>query len=71
MGNSKDYRKALKRWQKQARKQGWTTGVTGGDHVFFTPPDSKLRIICAMTSSDYRAIKNARADLRRAGLAVD
>jgi hypothetical protein len=68
-----DLRKPL----RAARKQGWTLEQTKGGHLRAVPPAGLLDprtglrqgvIIIAATPSDGHATKNARADLRRAGV---
>lgn len=56
---------------EKARSADWTVEHTRGQHLRFTPPRKDLPIIIfAMSSSDWRAIKDLRARLRRAGLEV-
>lgn len=58
-----DLRKPL----RAARKAGWGVEFTKGGHIRVTPPDGPY-IIMSATPSDGHATKNAKADLRRAGL---
>ena len=52
---------------RKARDQGWDVGVTKSHHIRFRSP-SGATVICPGTTSDHRAHKNARAQLRKAGL---
>jgi len=49
--------------------QGWTVTPTKGGHLKFQSPKGDV-VFAAGTPSDWRAMKNVRAHLRRAGLAV-
>lgn len=44
--------------------QGWRIELTKGDHVVFIGPGTKVFV--PQTPSEYRGMKNARAQLRRA-----
>jgi hypothetical protein len=46
----------------------WRRAKRGG-HVFITPPEGET-IVTGWSSGDWRAMKNLRAHLRRAGLEV-
>ncbi len=49
--------------------QGFRVERRGGGHVMVFPPDrTRPAVVMSSTPSDSRAIKNARAMLRRAGL---
>lgn len=64
-------KKEIRKLIKRARKQGWTVVTTGGGHLRWSPPDPERPfVITGATPSDYRAFKNIRARLRRAGLKV-
>lgn len=59
-------------WQKlisAARAQGWTIEVRRNSHLKWVSPDGKS-VFTSSTPSDHRAVKNARRDLRKAGLMV-
>jgi hypothetical protein len=60
--NDKDMEKVAKR----AQKAGWTITISGGNHLKWLSPDGKTMLVSSRTGS-YRAWKNFRADLRRAG----
>jgi hypothetical protein len=52
-----------------ARSQGWSVERTESGHIGFYPADaSKSPVHTGTTPSDHRALKNLRAQLRRAGL---
>ena len=54
-----------------AAAQGWRVERTGKHHLRWVPPDRGRRVIYSgSTPSDYRAIRNIRAMLRREGLRV-
>lgn len=66
-----DYQRTLDCYAACARAQGWRVEPLRGGHVRFLPPRGTGRIVVASaTASDHRAVRNLRADLRRAGLAV-
>jgi hypothetical protein len=48
---------------------GWTVECASGGHVHWRSPSGAL-VVTAKTSRSRRAVKNAVADLRRAGLEV-
>lgn len=51
---------------------GWSVGLTGNNHLRFSPPDPDAApIITGSNPSCYRALANVRAQLRRAGLETD
>lgn len=52
-----------------ARAAGWKERLTRNSHLIFTTP-SGVRITLAPHSTHRRAIANARAHLKRAGLDV-
>jgi len=49
--------------------QGWQVSTTGGGHLKFQSPAGRV-VFAASTPSDWRASRNLRAELRRAGLSV-
>lgn len=57
---------------KRAKKAGWQVTPTGSGHVRLVNPDDLKRSVVLPTSPGYksRSVKNARADLRRAGLKI-
>jgi hypothetical protein len=66
-----DVPRHLKQAAKAARGAGWTVEPTRNGHWKFTPPDKSLPpIITGSTPSDGRALRNFRADLKRAGLEI-
>lgn len=55
--------------EKAAREQGWHTGRSRRGHPVFTPPDpSKRKVYGSGSPSDWRAIRNLLAQLKREGL---
>jgi len=57
---------------KMARKQGWEVKDSGGRHIKLIPPDpTKPIVTIARSASDWRAFKNALAQLRRSGFVSD
>jgi predicted RNA binding protein YcfA (HicA-like mRNA interferase family) len=54
---------------KAAQRQGWTVTMTGGNHYRFKSPAGPV-VFTASTPSDWRAIRNIVARLRRAGLDI-
>jgi len=59
--------KSVKHLVKLARHQGWQVEIGGGGHVVYRGPNG-ARVVGPLTPSDYRALDNCRAELRRAGL---
>ena len=58
----------MKSLEKAAKEQGWEIGHTKKGHPRWVPPDpSKPIVIGSGTPSDYRAIKNFLAQLKRSG----
>lgn len=52
-----------------ARAQGWRIERTRGGHWRFVPPDpTRDIVVMSGTASDWRAVRNFRAALRRSGL---
>jgi hypothetical protein len=61
----------VKRWIGQARKAGWRV-ESGGKHWRPYPPEKdQPPLTLPMSPGEGRALRNGRADLRRAGLEVD
>lgn len=48
--------------------QGWSSKL-GGRHYMLRGPDGQT-VTVSKTPSDWRAVKNIRADLRRAGVVL-
>ncbi len=58
----------VKDLEKAAREQGWRVTRTTKGHWQFWPPDRRIPpATFAGTPSDWRAIRNLIADLRRKG----
>ena len=55
----------VRRLLDYAADTGWAVSHTKGGHLKFSKPGSRP-VFCSSTSSDRRALLNARADLRRA-----
>jgi predicted RNA binding protein YcfA (HicA-like mRNA interferase family) len=54
--------------ERAAQEQGWEVGRTGKGHPRFVPPDKTKRIVVGSgTPSDWRALRNLLADLKREG----
>ena len=53
-----------------ARRLGWQVTPTRSGHLAWRSPDGTV-VYTPSTPSDYRAIRNARARLRRAGLRME
>jgi hypothetical protein len=54
----------------KASEQGWTVSVRRNTHLKWVSPLGYVYFSCA-TPSDNRAIKNIKADLKKAGLKLD
>ncbi|CAB4203540.1 hypothetical protein UFOVP1382_153 [uncultured Caudovirales phage] len=54
---------------KQIRRLGFTVDKTGAGHWRVASPSGP--IFMPSTPSDWRAVKNMRAALRRAGIAIE
>lgn len=63
--------KEMKQLRKLAVEQGWRVEYTKGGHLKWFPPVGTEFVVSSSTPSDYRAIKNLRAMLRRHGLVCD
>ena len=48
------------------REQGYEVAATRGNHVIVRDPHGRRVLVTSGTPSDYRALLNARAQLRRA-----
>jgi predicted RNA binding protein YcfA (HicA-like mRNA interferase family) len=59
--------KLVKELVKAARQQGWRVEIRGGGHVSYYSPEGTV-VFGPLTPSDYRALRNCKAELRRAGL---
>jgi len=59
----------LDRWIAQARAQGWTVEPTRNGHLWWRRPDG-MATVTGVRLGDARALWNARAQLRRAGLRI-
>jgi len=66
--------KELRELARVAVSQGWRVERTGKHHLRWVPPEKAGKtgrvIYSGSTLSDYRAIRNIRAMLRREGLRV-
>lgn len=61
----------IKRLVSIATSHGWQVSHTGKNHIKFVSPDPRVPIIIASgTPSDWRAVKDTKTRLRRAGLPV-
>jgi hypothetical protein len=61
--------KDLKKLIKAAARAGWRVEKRR-KHFRWFAPDGVSQATTSATTSDHRALKNIRGDLRRAGLAV-
>lgn len=61
-------RKDMKALLRQARRQGFTITYNHRGHQRVRNPATGQRAVVSATPSDGRAVRNARADLRRIGL---
>lgn len=59
----KDTRKML----DEARRQGWTVEQRKGNHLKLHAPGGRTIVTMGATESDYRALRNTIARMRRAG----
>lgn len=55
---------------KQVESMGAVVRLSRGGHWKVTNPDNRRSVCLPATSSDYRAVRNAIARLRRIGLRV-
>jgi predicted RNA binding protein YcfA (HicA-like mRNA interferase family) len=51
----------------KAKKQGWSIGKTRNGHLKLRPPNKNIVIIGPSTPSDWRAVKNLIAHMKRNG----
>lgn len=51
-----------------AESLGWVIRRTGGGHFQWLSPDGTTIIVTHGTASDWRALRNMKAQLRRAGV---
>ena len=61
--------RALRELVVAAERCGWRVLQLRSGHVQFRPPVGPI-VVASGTASDHRAIRNLKADLRRAGLEV-
>lgn len=61
--------KTLRQLIRDAERAGWSI-VDRGESVLFYSPDGETIVTVHKSESDYRALKNTVARLRRAGLKV-
>ncbi len=54
---------------RHAQTAGWTIRRTRNSHLVWTSP-AGARLVTSCSPSDRRAVRNHRAALRRAGLAI-
>lgn len=59
---------ALRELERVAERAGWRVDRTRSGHVMFRAPDGHGQVLVSGTPEDPRAMRNALADLRRAGL---
>lgn len=55
---------------RQAEAEGWRVAVTKRGHLRMYAPDGKTMVGFSGTPSDWRSLRNFRAKLRAAGVAV-
>lgn len=58
--------KDIRKLTKKLRKQGWQI-EEARKHIKCWAPDGETMVTIPSTPSDHRAIKNAKAQLRRSG----
>lgn len=63
-------RRDLKDIIARVKRAGWAVLYTGGGHLKLCPPQGGA-IFTGSTPSDPRALRNLRAHLKRAGLAIE
>jgi hypothetical protein len=49
-----------------AKRAGWTISTTNGGHLRLDHPEARGPVFTGSTPSDHRAIRHARAEMRRA-----
>lgn len=64
-----DGRRLYQVWARLAERQGWTVDATRSGHLRWRSPSGGI-VITAGTPGGGRAVNNARAQLRRLGLAI-
>lgn len=52
------------------KPHGWTRSQRKGNHIIYSSPDGKNRVVVSASASDQRALLNIRADLRRHGCPI-
>jgi hypothetical protein len=50
---------------REAKRAGWSVRRMGGDHLRLEHLEARGPVFTASTPSDYRAIRHARAEMRR------
>lgn len=69
---SADYRRAVEDTVLAVAKQGWKVRLSGRTHWRLCPQDKQYAVqFISFTPSDFRAIKNIRSQLRKAGAKLD
>ena len=63
----RDVQESYRELARHALQQGWTISRTSGSHLRWRSPIGKV-VFTGSTDSDWRSVKNARADLEKAGL---
>lgn len=65
-------RREMRALVAKAEKAGWRVEAAGaGTHIMLFPPDPEIPLVKAyINTTEWRAPKNLRAQLRRAGLDV-
>jgi hypothetical protein len=58
----------MRRLMREVRKAGCEVETTGGNHYKVKCP--RGIVICSVSPSDWRAVRKAAGDLRRAGVEV-
>jgi predicted RNA binding protein YcfA (HicA-like mRNA interferase family) len=59
-------KKDVEQFLRVLRRDGWRVERTNGEHWKLTPPGSGRMVFTGSTPSDHRAIKNLKAECRRA-----
>jgi len=62
--------KEIRAWLKAAESQGFEVRYTKGSHIQVRNPSGRVIAGSGSTPSEYRAIKNFRAQLRRGGVTL-
>jgi hypothetical protein len=63
-------KKQIRELIRIAEAQGWEVTPTNSSHLRWRGPEGHGLVFTPSTPSDWRSIKNATAQLRRAGLKV-